>query len=49
MLLLQNLVKHSCLILHSAVGIVLLADEQDVEAVQQDPPFVWEWTADDVD
>lgn len=31
-----------------AVGIKLLADEQNVEAVQQNPPFILEWTTDDV-
>ena len=32
-----------------AVGIKLLAYELVFEAVQQDPPFVREWTADDIE
>ena len=31
------------------LGIELLAPKQDFEAVQQDPPFVREWTVDDVE
>lgn len=31
------------------VGIELLPDEQDVAAVQQDPPFIREWTIDYVE
>lgn len=32
-----------------AIGIELFADEQDVAVVQQDPPFVQEWMAGDVE